>query len=390
MFRQNPLNKAGASAVFFAHRYFSLILLLFLLCPTKGLASGNWAWHLETINWEPAITDPRWASGLSFGQGQGIAVFDTGIDWEHGLFTGRSIGEDQGTNLVADTSPLAPPTWQDGTGHGTAVASIAAGNEATLADANNTRISGTAKAADLWPVRVLDNQGLGSFAGINEGLAWVIHQVKEEDAPIRVVNMSLGTDVTFFDPDDLTGETVETFNAHSAVLRSLNIPIVAASGNSGTQGGISFPAIAGDVLSVGSSNQNDQISSFTNRGKNLDLLAPGESIWAAVARAEENDPLNLVGVGTGTSFAAPLVTGTILLINEVYEYKWGHVPTYDQIFDFVTFSETIIEEDDLAFPRLDVHASLERAYLIPEPRTLGLLVVAAVAWMLFIARRRST
>ncbi len=354
----------------------STLLLLFVSAAIVK-ADINWAWHLEQIGWESALNDSRWADGLTFGLGQGIAVFDTGIDEEHLLFTDRQIG---GENFTDDTPPLAPPEWQDGTGHGTAVASIAAGAEATLGDEENTHISGPARDADLWSVRVLDNDGGGSFDQINAGLEWVIDQTVNEGANIRAVNMSLGTTVTFIDPDELTGEVVDTFNSHAQTLRSYNIPIVAASGNSGEQEGLSFPAIAEDVIAVGSSDQDDQISEFTNRSEDLDMLAPGEAIPAALAREEEEDRADLVGFGSGTSFAAPLVTGAILLINEVYENRWGNSPTYDQIFDFVTFSDTVIEENDLAFPRLDLHASLERAYVVPEPGTIWLLLVVSLVW----------
>lgn len=348
----------------------AVVGVLLLLAP----AQADLAEHLDLIGWDDIEADARFSGLLDDGgAGQGIAIFDTGIDASHTLFDGRTV---TGENFAADPST---PDWTDRNGHGTLVGSIAAGNEASAS--NGTDLGGVARGADLVSMRVLDAAGAGGFGGIVSGLDYVIDRIDNHGSNIRVVNMSLGTTDTFVTQP--TGGVIDSFNARVDALANRGVAVVAASGNSGSQTGLSFPAISDMVFAVGSSSATDGVSSFTNRNNELDLLAPGENVIGAL-----QDPNSDTGlaIGSGTSLAAPQVSAAMLLINEVFEQRWNRQPTVDELFDIATTSSVAVMAQGEAFPRLDLFAALDRAYTIPEPSTLILFAAAA----LLATRRRRT
>lgn len=315
------------------------------------------------------------------GDGLGIAVFDTGIDSttgnEHMAFEDGGVTRVRGGANFATDSPSPGPLFRDLNGHGTNVASMAAGRRVTLDADPDFDVSGIAPKADIYAVRVLNQGGGGSFVDIIDGLDWVIDQVQNHDSNIRVINMSLGTTSTFV--TEPTGTIVDDFNARVTTLQSMGIPVFAASGNSGSQTGLSFPAIADGVISVGSASLSGTVSSFTNRNNQLDLLAPGEGIWGAVAGLPTT-----YESGSGTSFAAPLVSGSALVVSEAFEATFGRFPTVAELRDLLVNSSVTITEDELSFPQLDLYSSLAQA-TIPEPMTIALITPAAV---LLLRRRR--
>ncbi len=352
-------------------------LCLFALAPAAA-SSAAYVDHLELIGFDKVQEDDRF--NTLTGAGATIAVFDTGTDTEHLMFEGRQM---TGANFASDEAPLftEDTPFRDGQGHGSHVASVATGNPVMLE--HGPGLSGIAPGADIATARVLNNEGSGAFSDIIEGLDWAIEQV-EQGQDIRVINMSLGTTDTFV--EEPTGQLPADFNERVATLREMGIPIVAASGNSGDQQGLSFPAILSEVMAIGSSNANDEVSFFTNRSKNLALLAPGEQVWGASAMIEEGDPNNAATALTGTSMAAPQVAGSILLIQELAEREWGRLATVDELHDILTFTGVEVTDEDLAFPRLDLHTALDYTYAIPEPGTALLLLGGGMALLL---RRRA-
>src|SRR5262249_5434600 len=110
------------------------------------------------------------APNVSFtGNGVGVAIVDTGIDFNHAdLF-------------VAASCFTAYTACQDDEGHGTHVAGTVA------ARANEIDVWGVAPEATLYAVKVLDQRGKGTDSTIMAGLEWIASQ-----PGIRVVNMSLG------------------------------------------------------------------------------------------------------------------------------------------------------------------------------------------------------
>ena len=93
------------------------------------------------------------------------------------------------------------------------------------------------------------------------------------------------------------------------LLRSAGIATVIASGNNGWTDSISAPACISTAIAVGSTTKADAISSFSNMGPQVHLLAPGSSINSSV-------PGNQFGVASGTSMAAPHVAGAWAIMKQ--------------------------------------------------------------------------
>jgi subtilisin family serine protease len=154
-------------------------------------------------------------SGSSDGAGIGIAVVDSGIDFN------------QPDLIAVDAYNAQNPgaSAQDDRGHGTHVAGI------INAQDNNIGVVGVAPAATLYAVKVLDMNGTATDSEVIMGLDWIWDNYDSVAPPIRIVNMSLGGL-----PDTNAGETVLGSPMHMAVQQLYNagIVVVAAAGNSPT------------------------------------------------------------------------------------------------------------------------------------------------------------
>lgn len=182
--------------------------------------------------------------------------------------------------------------YTDTYGHGTHVAGIVAGQNNTLG------YRGVAPGVNLYGVRVFADENGGSLSDVLEGLDWCI--TNEMD----LINMSFGD--TQYSPalEQMINE------AYAA-----GITLVAASGNedngSHLTDTILYPARLEKVIAVGSIESNGSLSSFSSSGAALDVVAPGGIISSTL-------PGNRYGSGSGTSMAAPYVTGLLALYLEQY------------------------------------------------------------------------
>ncbi|MFD8801181.1 S8 family peptidase [Streptomyces atroolivaceus] len=210
------------------------------------------------------------------GTGQGVTAYilDTGIESGHSEFGGRV---DAGYDAIGDGR-----NGEDCNGHGTHVAGTVAG--ATY---------GVAPAASLVPVRVLNCQGSGTWAGVIAGLDWIAQNAEQP----AVVNASLGGPASSAVDD-----------AFDALAAEGTLPVVAA-GNEDQDACDVSPARADGVLAVGASDDQDRQATFSNWGTCVWLYAPGVDIVSA----------NLGGGSTtlsGTSMASPHVAGVAALYKE--------------------------------------------------------------------------
>src|SRR5207302_3657824 len=173
-----PLNAIQALATHHAVRYIS---------PDRPLASlghisnttGTEAVRVQTTSLGDQIT----TTTVFDGSGVGIAIVDSGIDGNHLAFRNQN-----GLSRVIVSRDFTGENRTDDVyGHGTHVASIAAGND-QISDGAYT---GIAPNANLVNLRILNSQGLGSTSNLLAALDWVMayHLVYG----IRVVNMSVGT-----------------------------------------------------------------------------------------------------------------------------------------------------------------------------------------------------
>ncbi len=211
-----------------------------------------------------------------------IAILDTGIDLDHPDLDARIMAPRDIVNN--DSVP------QDENGHGTMVAGIAA------AETNNgIGVSGAAWNARIMPVKVLDASG-GLDSDIASGIIWAV------DHGAEVINMSLGGP----GESTLLEDAVAYATAH-------NVIVVAASGNEATTVP-SYPAAIPDVVAVGATDLNGDLTDFSNYGPWIDVVAPGTDIVSTVLTAGTGGDY---AIGDGTSFSSPIVAGVALLIKAV-------------------------------------------------------------------------
>lgn len=227
-----------------------------------------------------------------------IAVIDTGIDNTHvDLDGGKVIGWKD--FVKGQTSPY------DDNGHGTHVASIAAGS-----GDGNANYKGVAYGAALVGVKVLDRRGSGTMSTVDAGIEWVVQN--KDVYGINVINLSLGTSGS----SDGTDSTSVAVN--NAVANGINV--VVAAGNSGpARYTIGSPGAAASAITVGAmadvGEMGFNLTSFSSRGPTADgrikpdIAAPGYNITAA-AKGTTNGYITY----SGTSMATPYTAGVIALM----------------------------------------------------------------------------
>jgi len=256
----------------------------------------------------PQIGAPTaWAAGYD-GKGVKIAVLDTGVDATH---------PDLKDQVIAAKNFSTSPDATDKFGHGTHVASIAAGTGAK----SNGKYKGVAPGAKLLNGKVLSDDGYGDDSQIIAGMEWAAEQ------GANVVNLSLGGgDTPAIDP--LEAE-VNKLSEEKGILFAI------AAGNEGDFGDqtIGSPGSAADALTVGAVDDKDVLASFSSRGPGLDgqikpdVTAPGVDITAAAAPGSvidkevgENPPGYLTI--SGTSMATPHVAGAAAILKQEHP-DWG-------------------------------------------------------------------
>jgi serine protease AprX len=297
------------------------------------------------------------------GTGVGVAVIDSGVSPSHDDLTDPASSGQRVDRFVDFTDGLQ--TAYDPYGHGTHVAGIIAGNGF---DSGGAR-SGIAPAAHLIVLKVLDGAGHGRISDVIAALDYVVSN--KLSLNIKIVNLSVATGIyESYNTDPLT------LAAGRAV--SAGIVVVAAAGNNGrgqsgnTQyAGITAPGNAPWVLTVGASSHmgtenraDDTMAAFSSRGPGAidyaakpDLVAPGVGIEslsdpAGSMYATSSQYLLNGTVSTsylpylsmsGTSMAAPVVTGTVALmlqanpaltpnaVKAILQYTAQVYPGYDSL-----------------------------------------------------------
>jgi subtilisin len=212
-------------------------------------------------------------------QGEGIKVFilDTGIDSDHA---------DLVPNLRAGKSFVTTEsTTEDFHGHGTHCAGTVAAVD------NNFGVVGVAPYAYLYPVKVLNSSGSGSYSQIIAGLDWVMDKKGH-----RVVSMSLGG----------SGASKALGDMCQAAYDD-GVLVVAAAGNSGPgDDTVGYPAKYPNVMAVGAVNSSDIVANFSSRGPELEICAPGVNVLSTTRGGG-------YGGMSGTSMACPHVAGVAAL-----------------------------------------------------------------------------
>lgn len=244
--------------------------------------------------WNMDMLDIEQAWSYSKGRGVRVAVIDTGV---------AAFGQDTPKNLINgwdyvdnDGNP------RDEHGHGTHVAGTVA-----QASNNNRGTIGVAPDVELLAIRVLDRWGSGSSYWTAKGITYAVNNGAD------VINLSLGSP---------SSTSVERDAVRDAVNRG--VVVVAASGNEG-RNSLSYPAAYPDVIAVGAVNAKGFVTSYSNGGQGLDVVAPGGVMWQD--KTGDGNPDGILqetirsnGGGThyeymeGTSMASPHVAGVAALL----------------------------------------------------------------------------
>jgi hypothetical protein len=288
------------------------------------------------------------------GTGLTAAVIDTGVNYNHealggGFGPGHKV--EAGYNL-ADNNPDPNATASQ---HGTAVAGLLASDDPAH--------PGVAPGANLVALRVIGQTGNGDFVTVANGLQWVLDHHAQYN--ITVVNLSIADGQNYaFDWFSNDGGIGQRMAGLIQQLNALGIPVVTAAGNSfDGQQGMGFPAIMPSTLSVTGTDESDHLLSDAQR---LGTSVGGDSATDLAAPSDMTAPAdgNSFAHVVGTSFAAPLVSGSVLLLQEIYEQRFHTLPTVDQLDQWLQSGADSIHDPvtGIDLSRLDV---LKAAVLIP-------------------------
>ena len=328
------------------YRTIPVIALLVDTAAFAALQRSPWVNHIQEdeavshalTNSTVVIGAPTaWSSGYD-GTGQAVVILDTGIDNNHPFFE-----DDEGNSRIvaeacfsndfgnADRDPLCPngtisqigpgsaeaninrcqrnwPNSNDGgqiCDHGTHVAGIAAGYSDSM--------KGVAPNADIIAIQVFHRLTPCPVSGScvrawNTDLLLALEHIYDtlrHTHDVAAINMSLGGG-QHTSPCDNDSRKPIIDN-----LRSVDIASVIATGNNGWTDAIGGPACISTAVAVGSTTNNDTVSSFSNVHEMMDLFAPGSAISSAI-----------VGGGfasfNGTSMATPHVAGAWAVLKQFY------------------------------------------------------------------------
>jgi serine protease AprX len=283
-------------------------------------ASMSWIWdsaqtQMTSVAWNVGA-DAVWSKGVT-GKGVGVALIDTGVAKVDGL-TGTNVVNGPDLSFESQDTTLR---YRDNFGHGTHLAGIIAGKNSVSADG----YSGIAPGAKLTSIKIGVANGAVDVSQAIAAIDWAVAHRNDDPAnPIRVINLSYGTDGT----QDYRVDPL-AFAVENAWRKG--IVVVVAAGNSGVNAKLANPAYDPYVLTVGAADtkntvsvSDDTVASFSSRGttaRKVDVVAPGRSIVSLRAPGSLVDtdyPGARTGSrffrGSGSSQAAAVVSGAVALM----------------------------------------------------------------------------
>lgn len=217
-----------------------------------------------------------------------------------------------GWNLTDDSYPGVKidgsPNLNDIVGHGTHVAGLIA------AENNNQGTNGVIQNAKIIPIQIA--QSGSSSDGIDIIAKGILYAIKND---VDIINLSLGW--KFQNDSTVVREMIKA-------AQERDILVVVAAGNN-SHSDLSYPCAYDDVICVGAFDKTGNLASYSNRGTQVDIIAPGTdllSTWPSTIRSRLFNQDNRFDYLSGTSQATPLVSGALAkLLNH------GHTPNQAKI-----------------------------------------------------------
>lgn len=311
----------------------------------------------------PLIGADTWHGAGNMGNGVVIAVLDSGLDTDHSdlapaLIHQECFLDDDG---VIDGNGLCPNgsdrqsgsgSAEDDAGHGTHVTGI-------IASRGNQSSVGVAPGVSIVAIKVTAGPSFsGTFYYFSEIVA-ALDFIINNRPDVQIINMSLVTYAQFSGDCDNTTSWNMAGAAAINTLRSLGVISFASSGNSGSGTLMSSPACLRNVISVGATDNNDTVASFTSSNSSTDITAPGVGILSSAMG-------NGTTTASGTSMASPHAAGCAALFIASHE-----AVTPDQIETRLKTSpvQVVDAKNGLTFPRIDCSLKLITEVNISGPIT---------------------
>lgn len=274
-----------------------------------SIIEGNYGIFLINVPhfWKESIT----------GNGTTVAIIDSGCQVSHPELKENIIDAYNFTD--DDNSDITNVT--DYSGHGTHVAG-------TIAGQNLHKTIGVAPNSKLVILKVINKQGEGDYQSLINAINYASDWQGLNGEKIDVINISL------------SGKK-DAPELRQAINRAISnkINIVVAAGNSGDGSELTneilYPGFYPEVIQVAAIDENLIPTSFSNTNINIDFLAPGKDIYSSFINS------NYISL-SGTSMAAPHVTGAIALLNDFF--RTNNIPaTQERIYEYLVSHSLKIE-----------------------------------------------
>ncbi|MEC2055752.1 S8 family serine peptidase [Peribacillus psychrosaccharolyticus] len=229
----------------------------------------------QQVGWGVTTIKAKKAWNLNYnGKGVKIGIIDTGVDTTH-----KDLRIAGGKSFIEGIT-----SYRDNNGHGTHVAGIIGALD------NKFGMIGVAPKSELYALKALNKDGTGYVSDVIDAINWCI------DNKMDIINLSMGINEDIF----YLKEAVDRAAAAGIV-------VVAAAGNEGKIN-VSYPARYPSVIGTGALKTSTSLATFSNRGSGITVTAPGYKIYSTLPGG--------FGTYSGTSMAAPFVTGTLALYKQ--------------------------------------------------------------------------